>query len=181
MLVALVESPDFWAEATRPSKVKSPLEYFVSSLRCCDADLQFERGHFYWLQRMGEPLYACMPPTGYSEDSRAWVSTSSLVHRLNFASQLSQNRIPGIRVDWNRFLRPGQEPAQALQGLLVPEQVVTRPELSSQKLLLGGDGYPPQRKWFRNPRPADYEQRRHQVWATKVAGVLLASPEFQYR
>lgn len=181
VLVALVESPEFWAEAVHPSKVKSPLEYFVSSLRCCDADLQFERGHFYWLQRMGEPLYACAPPTGYSEDSRCWVSTSSLVNRLNFATQLSQNRIKGITVDWNRYLRRGQEPDQALLPLLSPQQAPVAGALSAQKLLTGGDGYPAQRKWFRNSKPADYEQRRRQVWATKVAGVLLASPEFQYR
>lgn len=181
MMVSLVESPDFWAEAARPSKVKSPLEYFVSCIRCCGAQLQFERGHFYWLQRMGEPLYACAPPTGYSEDSRGWVSTSSLVNRLNFATQLSQNRIQGISVDWNRYLRQGQEPGQALQPLILPDVALAAPSLSAQKLLTGGDGYASQRKWFRNSKPADYEQRRRQVWATKVAGVLLASPEFQYR
>ena len=181
MLVALVESPEFWAEARRPSKVKSPLEYLLSCLRFCDADLQFERGHFYWLQRMGEPLYACAPPTGYSEDSRSWVSTSSLVNRLNFATQLSQNRIKGLTVDWSRFVKPGENPDQALQSLLLPEQAALPAGLSAPKLLNGGDGYPPQRKWFRNPRPADYDQRRRQVWASKVAGVLLASPEFQYR
>lgn len=181
MLVVLVESPEFWAEAARPTKVKSPLEYFVSCIRCCGGDLQFERAHFYWLQRMGEPLYACAPPTGYSEDSRSWASTSSLVNRLNFATQLSQNRIRGISVDWNRFLRPGEEPGQALQALLTPEFPLSSPTLSAQKLLNGGDGYSGQRKWFRNPKPADYDQRRRQVWAAKVAGVLLASPEFQYR
>ena len=178
MLVALAQSPEFWAEAARPSKVKSPLEYFVSCLRCSDAELQFERGHFYWLQRMGEPLYACAPPTGYSEDSRCWASTSSLVNRLNFATQLSQNRIKGITVDWNRYLGGGQQPDQALANLL---GTALDNSISAKKLLSGGDGYPAQRKWFRNPKPADYEQRRRQVWATKVAGVLLASPDFQYR
>ncbi len=181
MLVAMAQSPEFWAEAAHPSKVKSPLEYFVSCLRCCDADLQFERAHFYWLQRMGEPLYACAPPTGYSEDSRGWASTSSLVNRLNFATQLSQNKIKGITVDWNRYVHPGQEPDQALAALLGPEKANVANSLSSQKLLTRDDGYPTQRKWFRNPKPADYEQRRRQVWATKVAGVLLASPDFQYR
>ncbi|MBS2038045.1 DUF1800 domain-containing protein [bacterium] len=181
MLVAMLQSPEFWAEAAHPSKVKSPLEFFVSSLRCCDADLQFERGHFYWLQRLGQPLYACVPPTGYPEDSRVWASTSELVNRMNFATQLSQNRIKGIRVDWGRFLRPGQEPGAALQPLVVAEAGALAEQLSAKKLLNGGDGYVPERKWFRNPKPADYEQRRRQVWATKVAGVLLASPAFQYR
>lgn len=181
VLVTLLASPEFWSEASRPSKVKSPLEYFISCLRCCEAELQFDRGHFYWLQRMGEPLYACAPPTGYSEDSRSWVSTSSLVNRLNFATQLSQNRIKGVVVDWNRYLAQGQSPDLSLRALLLPERSLEDDSLSAKKLLNGGDGYPPQRKWFRNPKPADYEQRRRQVWASKIAGVLLASPEFQYR
>lgn len=84
-------------------------------------------------------------------------------------------------MDWNRYVRPGQEPDQALAALLGPEKAPAGSSLSAQKLLTGGDGYPAQRKWFRNPKPADYEQRRRQVWATKVAGVLLASPDFQYR
>ncbi len=181
LMVALVESPEFWAEAARPSKVKSPLEYFVSCIRCCGAELHFDRGHFYWLQRMGEPLYACPPPTGYSEDSRGWISTGSLVNRLNFATQLSQNRIKGITVEWNRYVGQGQEPGPALLALLLPDHSSDVLALSAQKLLTGGDGYAPQRNWFRNLKPADYEQRRRQVWSTKVAGVLLASPEFQYR
>ena len=181
VLVTLLESPEFWSEAARPSKVKSPLEYFVSCLRCCDAELQFDRGHFYWLQRMGEPLYACAPPTGYSEDSRSWITTSSLVNRLNFATQLSHNRIQGVVVNWSRYLSQGQTPDRSLRELLLPEHTGQDESLTAKKLLNGGDGYPPQRKWFRNLKPADYEQRRRQVWASKVAGVLLASPEFQYR
>jgi len=181
LILAVVESPEFWAQASHPAKVKSPLEFFVSSLRCCGAELQFERAHFYWLQRMGETLYGCAPPTGYPEDSRAWVSTSSLVNRLNFATQLSQNRIKGIQVDWGALVRSGQEPGLALEAALVPESGLSQAELSAKRLLSGGDGYSGARKWFRNPKPADYERRRQQVWATKVAGVLLGSPAFQYR
>lgn len=181
VMLALVESPEFWEQASRPAKVKSPLEYFVSCLRCCAADLQFERVHFYWLQRMGETLYGCAPPTGYPEDSRAWVSTSSLVNRLNFATQLSQNRIKGIKVDWAALLPAGQEPGLALGSLLVPESRLSLAELSAKRLLQGGDGYAGERKWFRNSKPADYERRRQQLWATKVAGVLLGSPAFQTR
>ena len=34
---------------------------------------------------MGQPLFACQPPTGYPEDSRKWVSSGALIARLNFA------------------------------------------------------------------------------------------------
>src|SRR3954462_3780305 len=38
---------------------------------------------------MGQPLYACQPPTGYPEDSRKWVSSGALISRLNFATALT--------------------------------------------------------------------------------------------
>ena len=44
---------------------------------------------------MGEPLYLCQPPTGYSDAASAWVNTGALVARLNFALALASNRIPG--------------------------------------------------------------------------------------
>jgi hypothetical protein len=46
---------------------------------------------------MGEPLYLCQPPTGYSDAAEAWVSTGALVARLNFALQLAAGRLPGTR------------------------------------------------------------------------------------
>ena len=180
VLVELVTSPEFWAEAARPSKVKSPLEFFVSSLRCSGAELQLDRGLIYWLQRLGQPLYGCNPPTGYPEDSRDWVSSGSLVNRMNFATQLAQNRIRGLQVNWMGFLSPGQEPVQGLAPILLPERQVAVHEFSSQRLVQPGDGYGP-RGWFKTPKPADFERRRQEAWAAKVAGVLLGSPAFQYR
>ena len=38
-----------------------------------------------WVGRMGEPLFQCQPPTGYSDKAETWVNTGSLLNRLNFA------------------------------------------------------------------------------------------------
>jgi uncharacterized protein (DUF1800 family) len=180
VLLELFASPEFWAEAARPSKVKSPLEFVVSCLRCSGAEITLDRGQIFWLQRLGQPLYACGPPTGYPEDSRDWVSSGSLLNRMNFANQFSQNRIRGLQVNWMSYLGPDQEPGQALAPLLLPEREVALSEFSFQRLGQPGDGYGP-RGWFKTPKPSDFESRRRQAWTAKVAGVLLGSPAFQYR
>ena len=38
-----------------------------------------------WVGRMGEPLFLCQPPTGYSDKAETWVNTGALLNRLNFA------------------------------------------------------------------------------------------------
>ena len=180
VMVELLTSSEFWAEAAHPSKVKSPLEFFISSLRSSGAELEPNNSQIYWLQRMGQPLYGCIPPTGYPEDSRDWISSGNLLNRMNFANQMAQNRIRGVRVNWMAFVIPPQEPAQALAPLLLPERQVALSEFSSQKLLRPGDGYGP-RGWFKTSRPQDFQVRREQAWAAKVGAVLLGSPAFQYR
>jgi uncharacterized protein (DUF1800 family) len=48
---------------------------------------------------LGEPLFACTPPTGYTEDSRAWVSPGALIERLNFALALTEQKVSDIPFD----------------------------------------------------------------------------------
>jgi uncharacterized protein (DUF1800 family) len=179
-LTCLVQSPEFWAEASRPTKLKSPLEFFVSTLRITGADYAPDPNHFYWLTRLGQPLYACAPPTGYPENSREWASTNSLVQRMNFANQLVQNRLPRVKVEWP-VASLKEEPVTRLAAMLVPERSVPVEALSVQKMGQPGDGYPPERFWFRPRPPADLAQRRQQAIAMKVASVLLGSPAFQLR
>jgi hypothetical protein len=56
---------------------------------------------------MGAPLYLCQPPTGYGENSAEWLSSSTLLERMNFAVTLTGNRINGSRLDVSRFAPPG--------------------------------------------------------------------------
>ncbi len=50
--------------------------------------------HIY---ELGEPLFACTPPTGYKEVSKFWVSPGALIERLNFALALTQQQVLDIR------------------------------------------------------------------------------------
>ena len=48
-------------------------------------------------RELGMPLYLQQPPTGYKDTAEAWVSTSGLLARLNFALDLAAGRIPASR------------------------------------------------------------------------------------
>ncbi len=48
---------------------------------------------------LGEPLFACAPPTGYTEVSRSWVSPGALIERLNFALALTEQKVSDVTFD----------------------------------------------------------------------------------
>jgi uncharacterized protein (DUF1800 family) len=48
---------------------------------------------------LGEPLFACAPPTGYTEVSRSWVNPGALIERLNFALALTEQKVSDVTFD----------------------------------------------------------------------------------
>ncbi len=48
---------------------------------------------------LGEPLFACAPPTGYTENSAEWVSPGALIERLNFAIALTEQKVSDVNFD----------------------------------------------------------------------------------
>ncbi len=95
----ILTSPDFFAAETQRAKVKTPLEFVVSSVRALDAEVYRGLGLVRGLQELGMPLYSCQPPTGYSDRADAWVNTGALLGRMNFAIALVGNRLPGVQVE----------------------------------------------------------------------------------
>jgi hypothetical protein len=53
----------------------------------------------YHIYDLGEPLFGCAPPTGYSEVSRTWVSPGALIERLNFALALTEQKVSDVDFD----------------------------------------------------------------------------------
>ena len=51
---------------------------------------------------LGEPLYRKQEPTGYSNSSEEWMNSAGLMARMNFALQLADNKVPGVKVDRRR-------------------------------------------------------------------------------
>ena len=96
---SIVESPEFLDTETHFAKVKNPLEFVVSSVRALGGKVDGALGLVAALRELGMPLYACQPPTGYSDRADAWVNAGALLARMNFAVALVGNRLGGVRVD----------------------------------------------------------------------------------
>ncbi len=98
VLRTLFDSPEFFSPAAYQGKVKKPLEFVASALRTTGADVQLSHQLLRYLGRMGEPLFLAQPPTGYPDVGASWTSPDMLLTRMNFATDLIANRIPGSRV-----------------------------------------------------------------------------------
>jgi uncharacterized protein (DUF1800 family) len=103
---SILTSPEFYSALYYRNKIKSPLELAASAIRATGASTDAASPLIQWIARMGEPLYLCQPPTGYSEDSSRWLSNATLLERMNFAVTLVSNKINGTRVDMTRLVTP---------------------------------------------------------------------------
>lgn len=192
VLSTLFHSPEFWADDAYRAKVKTPLEFVVSAVRATGADVEDAMPLARQLNNMGMPLYGAQPPTGYSMKAEAWVSSSALLTRMNFALALTAEKIRGVNVDLAQLSGSGPPPEDpaltltTLEGKLLCDYVSkqTHDSIATQIAVPASDAGKPaaaqvsgaqrQQKTQRKPaaRPPD---------ASTIAGLLLGSPEFQRR
>jgi len=111
----ILTSDELLAAGARGAKVKTPLEFVVSALRTTGADVADASAVVRRLAQLGMPLYGAQPPTGYADTAVAWVNTGALVNRMNFAVDLTGNRLPGVRVDLQAAGGSGDPQAMALR------------------------------------------------------------------
>src|SRR5882724_6031996 len=103
-LKAIFFSPEFNSQEAYRAKIKRPFELVVSAVRTLEGDTNGGPQLHQWIARMGQPLYGFQTPNGYSDTAESWVNTGGLLERMNFGLALASNRIPGTRVDLNRFV-----------------------------------------------------------------------------
>jgi uncharacterized protein (DUF1800 family) len=167
LLKTLVDSPHFWAPAALRAKVKNPAEYTFSSIRALGGELSGHESDLpRWLEKMGQSPYGCVPPTGYPDRSEQWISSGTLVHRMNFAFALASNKIAGVRVELPRG------DVQQIATRLLPGRDL-RQALAPVRQTLGNP------KFF-----ADLQADQQPLKLTeqeKTVGVLISCPEFQRR
>lgn len=171
----MIYSPEFWARDVYRAKIKKPFELIASTARALDADAQTPLPMVQWANRIGEPLYLCQPPTGYSDKAEAWVNTGALLNRLNFALALAGNRLRGTRVNAQGVLGAGstEDASKVLDRAI--------------EVFLAGQISPQTRttleKQLSDPQvvQATLDDRVERVDAGMIAGLVLGSPEFQRR
>jgi uncharacterized protein (DUF1800 family) len=98
VITTMLESVEFWSFGAYRSKLKSPLELVASAVRAADGDVDFASGLVNQVAQMGQPLYRKQEPTGYSNSSQEWLNSAGLLARMNFAVNLEDSKIPGVKV-----------------------------------------------------------------------------------
>ncbi len=172
VVTTMISSPEFWSEGAYRAKVKTPLEMVVSALRATDANVTSAFLLANELQKLGEPLYRKIEPTGYSSANAEWISSAGLLERMNFGLALAHNRVPGVMVNLDRWQTVAQNDPMNLAVEILEQQpseqtraailkTLNDPELQKQ-LAANAKAGPPQ-------------------IPSLVAGLALGSPEFQRR
>jgi uncharacterized protein (DUF1800 family) len=92
---SIITSREFANERSFDTKVKSPFEYAVSAVRSLGATTDGRKEILDWIARMGEPIFGRVTPDGYPDRAATWISTGTLLQRMNFAIALAKNEIPG--------------------------------------------------------------------------------------
>jgi uncharacterized protein (DUF1800 family) len=175
VLRTMIYSPEFWSRDAVRAKVKTPFELVVSSVRALGTEVDTPMPLVGWIGRIGEPLYQCQPPTGYSDKAETWVNTGSLLNRLNFSLALAGNKVRGSRSDVNALL--GAESSGN------PKAALDR----AVQVFLGGQAAPNTvntlQKQLENPQvvQAKLDDPVKQVDLGVVTGLVLGAPEFQRR
>jgi uncharacterized protein (DUF1800 family) len=171
----MIYSPEFWSRDAYRAKVKTPFELVASSVRALGTDVDTPMPLVQWVNRIGEPLYQCQPPTGYSDKADAWVNTGALLNRLNFSLALAGNKVRGSRSDVNALLG-GDSGGDAKAALDRAVQV-----------FLGGQAaagtVETLQRQLENPQvlQAKLDDPVKQVDLGVVTGLVLGAPEFQRR
>ena len=173
VLRTLFGSPEFWSPEAYRAKVKTPLEFVVSAVRASGAQVDDTRPLVGTLRNMGMLPYGMQPPTGYSMKADAWVNSSALLGRMNFALGLAGGNMHGVSVDASQLMQGATDPQQALAAL---ESSLLAGEISKQT-------HETISKQLEDPkisqRRLDDPQRTPNAGA--IAGLILGSPEFQRR
>ncbi|HEY0546402.1 MAG TPA: DUF1800 domain-containing protein [Pyrinomonadaceae bacterium] len=203
-LRAIFTAPEFIAPDTYRAKIKTPFELAVSAVRTLGGETNGGPAFHQWIARMGEPIYGYQAPTGYPDTAEDWVNTGALLERLNFGLALANNRIPGTRVNLDRFAKDAKnasaDKSQTMEHFL---EVLLQGDVSpnTKQTLLKQISEPLPEPTAKNDKPnamedegdallTDPPQRGRREVAradfgpinsemVKIVGLILGSPEFQ--
>jgi uncharacterized protein (DUF1800 family) len=189
VLRTMLKSPEFWSPKVYRAKLKTPLEFVISSVRASGTNVTAPDAILGVLNQMGMQPYGMAVPTGYSMKKETWETEGALLARINFATALTQGKVSGTQFEPANLItlgivRSSESPktkvvlAQKHTGLdfaiALIEDAILQGELSAkdeaiiQKQMQEPDV---QRQLAASPENA----------LRLVSGYVLASPDFQQR
>ena len=152
------------------TKIKDHFDWTISVIRELDGEVLWQNQLVNELNKFGEPLYQCAPPTGYTHRPEDLVNSGTLVSRLNLSLKLAANRIDGVYVS---------VPKPKAQYFTIDKQVLDF--LQKQFGII---------KFSKSTNDALASELAQENWhlgrgeirpfiLARLVGLLLASPEFQ--
>jgi uncharacterized protein (DUF1800 family) len=175
VLRTMIYSPEFWAKDTIRTKIKTPFELVASATRAVGGESEVPLMLVQWTSRIGQPLYQCEPPTGYSDQADAWVNTGALLTRMNFSLALTSNKIRGVTVKTDMLFGndTAANPHATLDHAIL--LLLGRPATQETRDTL--------EKQLDDPQilQANLDDPVKSVNVSVIAGLVLGSPEFQRR
>ena len=187
VLRTMFHSKEFWSPAVYRKKIKTPFEFVVSAIRATGSEVPNPMPVVQAIAKMGMPLYQMQPPTGYSTQAEAWMSSDALLDRLNFSVSLTSGAVNGVKFDPLRMLALGLLSRSPREDIVPAathggsDAAVTLVE----DALIGGEVSASSDKAIRQPLD-DPQIASHLLddpakpLAT-IIGLALGSPEFQVR
>ena len=172
VMQTMVRSPEFWSEGAYRAKMKTPFEMIASAVRATNADVTSAFLLANELQKLGEPLYRKIEPTGYSSANAEWVSSAGLLDRMNFGLALAHNRVPGVKVDLSEWQTITAKDPMDLARLILEQDPSAQTKAAIQKTV---DDPELQKKLAQNAKAGPPQL------PSLVAGLTIGSPEFQRR
>jgi len=103
MLRTIFYSDEFMSPDAYGQKTKSAFEYVVSSIRAVNGDTNPSQRMAQVLTKMGQPIYQFVAPTGFPDRADYWLTDGTLIERINFAVNLTSNKLPDTRIQLADF------------------------------------------------------------------------------
>jgi len=195
VLRTLVASPEFNSKKYFRNKVKTPMEFLTSAYRSTMTEPTNPQPLVNQMRQMGMELFHALPPTGYAVTAEKWMNTNALVDRLNFAVQLTYNRVPDQKFDGAKVVALGllneqQTPVEKQTGtdaaLSILESTMIGSEISAKTNALMHQQIA---QWTAQSntqagganRQAAAQNVGPDDLLNRMTAMLMGSPEFQMR
>ena len=170
---AILLHKDFYSPDVVLRKAKTPFEFVVSCLRVTGADVTDARAVLARLSDMAQAVYHCEDPTGYSDEARDWMDPGVLAVRWQFAYDMVNDRLPGVRMAQSPLLDQVNQNPDVWEFALI-ESLLANEQPGSLTMAPFRRRIQVLRENYRKLRP----QRLEAEFRT-LATLILGSPEFQ--
>ena len=96
----LLQSEEFYSAEAYRNKIKSPVELVIGTLRSLGAETDGKTLP-RTISQMGQTLFDPPDVSGWAE-GLAWINSSTLLGRINFARSITKVNAKGTSIDWGQ-------------------------------------------------------------------------------